>query len=84
MLWTVKPKYPKEARKQRIEGVVVLSGKITKDGDVADLTLVSGAPLFAEAAMDAVQKWKYRPYLLLGKPVEVRTQIQVNFELPKN
>ena len=40
----VKPKYPKEARKQRIEGVVVLSGKITKDGDVADLTLVSGAP----------------------------------------
>jgi TonB family protein len=80
----VKPKYPKKARKQKIEGVVVLSGKITKGGDVADLTLISGDPLFAEAAIDAVQKWKYHPYLLLGKPVEVRTQIQVNFELPKN
>ena len=80
----VNPKYPKEARKEGIQGVVILTAKIGKHGDIADLSVVSGDPLLAKAAMDAVKKWKYRPYLLLGQPVEVQTQIQVNFVLPAN
>lgn len=79
----VNPKYPKQARKKHIQGTVLLYAKISKDGDIADLTLISGDPLLAKAAIDAVKQWKYRPYLLLGEPVEVETQIQVNFMLSR-
>jgi protein TonB len=58
-----------------------MSATISKDGDIADLALVSGEPMLAKAAMDAVKHWKYRPYFLQGQPVEVETQIQVNFTL---
>lgn len=78
----VSPKYPKEARKKHIEGAVILTGTITKDGEIADLLVVTGDQLLAQAAMDAVKNWKYRPYLLVGKPVWVKTQITVNFKLP--
>jgi len=77
----VNPIYPPEARDQHIQGVVVLQVKIDKDGNVYDVALISGHPLLAEAATDAVRQWKYRPYLLNGEPVEVETQVQVNFTL---
>jgi TonB family protein len=77
----VAPKYPKQARKQHIEGTVVMRGTITAQGDVIHLQLESGNPLLTDAAMDAVKKWKYRPYLKAGKPVEVETTITVNFAL---
>ena len=77
----VNPKYPKTARKQHLEGTVILTATISKEGEIADLTLVSGEPMLAEAAITAVKQWKYRPYLLEGRPVAVETQIQVNFEL---
>jgi periplasmic protein TonB len=77
----VNPKYPKKARKQKIEGVVVLKAKITQDGDIVDLSVVSGDPLLVQAAVDAVKQWKYRPYLRDGQPVEVDTEITVNFRL---
>jgi periplasmic protein TonB len=77
----VNPKYPEDAREQRIQGVVLLRARINKDGDIADLQLISGHPLLAPAAIKAVKKWKYRPYMLKGEPVEVETQIQVNFTL---
>jgi TonB family protein len=77
----VNPIYPPEARDQHIQGVVVLQVKIDKDGNVYDVALISGHPLLAEAATDAVKQWKYRPYLLNGEPVEVETQVQVNFTL---
>jgi protein TonB len=81
LIKSVAPKYPKEERKKHIEGQVILKGTITKTGDVVDLQLVSGQPLLVQAALDAVAKWKYRPYLKDGQAVDVETQITVNFSL---
>jgi TonB family protein len=77
----VKPVYPPDARDQRIQGVVTLQAIIDKEGNVANLQLISGHPLLAPSAIEAVKQWKYRPYLLNGNPLEVDTQIQVNFTL---
>jgi len=60
---------------------VVLQAVIGKDGTVGDLRLVSGHPMLAGAAIEAVKQWHYRPYLLNNEPVEVDTQINVNFTL---
>ncbi len=75
------PVYPELARKTRTTGMVRLSAIIGKDGAVQQLTLISGHPLLAPAAMTAVAKWRYSPTLLSGDPVEVLTQIDVNFTL---
>jgi len=80
----VAPEYPPEARRGRIEGTVVMHAIISKAGDVATLELVSGHPMLAPAAIEAVKQWKYKPYLLNGNPVEVDTLIQVNFTLSGN
>jgi len=77
----VNPMYPPDARDQHIQGVVILRATIDKQGNVASLQLISGHPLLAPAAIEAVKQWKYRPYLLNGTPVEVDTQVQVNFTL---
>lgn len=77
----VNPEYPEKARRKRIQGTVVLHALIGKEGDIVDLTTVSGDPLLAKAAIKAVKQWKYRPYLFQGKPVDVDTEIQVNFTL---
>ncbi len=77
----VKPNYPPLARQARISGTVVLHALISKDGSIENLTLISGHPMLAPAAIDAVKQWKYRPYLLNGEPVEVETEVQVNFTL---
>lgn len=77
----VKPSYPPLARQARIQGSVVLQAAIGKDGSIQNLRLVSGHPMLAPAAIDAVKQWKYRPYFLNGEPVEVDTQITVNFTL---
>jgi len=77
----VQPQYPEDARQDRIQGEVVLQALIDKTGDVEKLTLVSGHPLLAPAAIAAVKQWKYKPYLLNGQPVKIETQIVVNFQL---
>lgn len=77
----VEPVYPPLARQARIQGVVLLKAQISKTGDVVNLQLVSGHPMLAPAAIDAVKQWKYRPYLLNGFPVDVETDITVNFTL---
>jgi protein TonB len=77
----VAPHYPDDARQARIQGTVVLNAVIGKNGDVEELTLVSGHPMLAPAAIAAVKQWKYKPYLLQGEPVKVETQIVVNFSL---
>src|SRR5208282_2399623 len=77
----VNPTYPPLARQARIAGTVILRAVISKDGSIENLTLVSGHPMLAPAAIDAVKQWKYRPYLLNGEPVEVDTEVQVNFTL---
>ncbi|MGD0568306.1 MAG: TonB family protein [Candidatus Sulfotelmatobacter sp.] len=75
------PAYPPLARQARIQGTVVLHAVIGKDGAIENLTLVSGHPMLAPAAIEAVKQWRYKPYLLNGEPVEVDTEIQVNFTL---
>jgi TonB family protein len=59
--------------------VVVLHAIISKEGTVEKLTVISGPPMLTQSAVDAVQKWTYRPYLLDGQPVEVETTINVNY-----
>jgi TonB family protein len=73
------PKYPKDAKKAGISGTVVLKGTIAKDGSVKNLQYVSGPEELADSAMKAVKKWKYEPMLINGKPVEVDTNISVEF-----
>jgi TonB family protein len=80
----IDPTYPPLARQARIQGTVVLKVIIGKTGDVQNVELVSGHPMLAPAAVEAVKQWKYRPYLLNGEPIEVDTQVQVNFTLSDN
>jgi TonB family protein len=75
------PIYPPLAKQARIQGVVHLQTVIAKDGTVADLQVISGHPLLVPAALDAVRNWVYQQTLLNGEPVEVMTQIDVNFTL---
>jgi TonB family protein len=77
----VNPVYPPLARQARIQGIVILKVNVSKTGDIEDVQLVSGHPMLAPAAIEAVKQWKYRPYLLNGDPIEVDTKIQVNFVL---
>ena len=81
LLKKVPPRYPEDARQARVQGVVVLKVNIGKEGNVYKTELISGHPLLAPAAIEAVRQWKYKPYLLNGAPVEVETQVQVNFVL---
>ena len=83
LVYDVAPKYPPEAGRARIEGTVVLLAVIGKDGSVEDVRVKSGASALAQAAIEAVKQWRYRPYLLNGEPVELESQITVNFTLSK-
>ncbi|MCL5744535.1 MAG: energy transducer TonB [Acidobacteria bacterium] len=76
-----KPVYPPLAKQARISGVVRLNAIIGKDGTIQNLTVASGHPLLVPAALEAVKQWVYKPTLLNGEPVEVVTQIDVNFTL---
>ena len=76
-----KPVYPALAKQARISGVVHLYAVIGKDGTVKDLRVISGHPLLIQAAMEAVRQWTYQTTLLNGAPVDVVTQIDVNFTL---
>jgi periplasmic protein TonB len=77
----VEPVYPAPARSARIQGPVVLEATISKEGTMEKLQVISGHPILAPAAIDAVKQWRYRPYLLNGEAIEVETQITVNFIL---
>jgi len=76
-----KPQYPPLARQARIQGTVRFTAIIGIDGKIQNLTLVTGHPLLVPAAQQAVKQWVYQPTLLNGEPVEVVTQIDVNFTL---
>lgn len=82
LLQKVLPVYPAAARRQGVQGQVVLKAVIGKDGTIAELRPLQGPQELTAAAMDAVQHWRFRPYQLKGKPVEVETDIRLNFQLP--
>ena len=81
LVYRVQPVYPVEARQEGIQGTVVLRAVISKEGRIDHLTVISGPKELAPAAIGAVQQWRYKPYLLMGNPVEVDTEILVNFKL---
>jgi protein TonB len=75
------PIYPEEAKAAHISGRVILRVVVGKDGTVRDVSLVGGHPLLVAPAKEAVKQWVYQPTLLNGEPVEVLTQVEVNFTL---
>jgi TonB family protein len=81
LVYRVQPVYPEKARRAYIQGTVLLQAVISKEGRIVDLKLISGPKELAPSAIGAVQQWRYRPYMLMGKPVEVETTVQVNFQL---
>ncbi len=78
----VQPTYPTNALHLHVEGSVQLLATITKSGNISAVKILSGDTLLTKAAAEAVKQWKYKPYLLNGEPVEIQTQIMINFKLP--
>ena len=79
ILERVQPVYPPIAKAAHVSGAVVLHAIIDKSGNIKNLQAISGPEMLRSAAIDAVQRWKYKPYLLNGDPTEVDTTITVNF-----
>ena len=81
LIYRVQPSYPALAKATRIQGQVVLHAVISRSGTIESLQVISGHPLLVKAAIDAVRQWRYRPYILNGDPVDVDTEVTVNFVL---
>jgi periplasmic protein TonB len=77
----VEPIYPALAKAARIQGPVHLKAVISREGMIENLQVLAGYPMLVTAAVAAVRQWRYRPYVLNGEPVEVETEITVNFIL---
>ena len=81
LVYRVQPAYPPLARQARIQGAVQMRAIVSKTGVIENLTVLSGHAMLVTAAVEAVRQWRYRPYMLNGEPVEVETEITVNFVL---
>jgi periplasmic protein TonB len=81
VIYRVQPSYPPIARLARVQGTVELRAIISKAGTIENLIAVSGHPMLVKSAIEAVRQWRYRPYLLNNEPIEVETEITVNFVL---
>ena len=84
LIYRVQPNYPPLARQARIQGTVELRAIISRMGTIENLTVLSGHAMLAPSAVEAVRHWRYRPYLLNGEPIEVETEITLNFILGGN
>ena len=82
LMYFVEPVYPAEAKQKQTEGTVELHTKISLEGEVGNVRLVSGSPLLAQAAINAISGWRYRPTLLGGRPIETEDDISMVFRLP--
>ena len=78
---SVQPFYPQLAKQAHIQGVVKLNATIGKEGNVVNLTVISGHPLLVPAAIEAAKQWTYEPTLVNGAPVQTQTEININFSL---
>jgi TonB family protein len=83
LIKSVMPIYPKDAKKAGIQGEVLLDAVIGKTGGVKNLKVVSGPRELQQSALDAVHQWIYKPFLLNGEPVEVKTTVHVIYSLSK-
>jgi protein TonB len=81
LLAPIQPIYPAIAKAARIQGTVVIEAVISRQGLVKQARIVSGQPMLAQAALEAVSRARYQPYMLNGQPVEVYTTIDINFVL---
>jgi TonB family protein len=84
LLQRVEPQYPDDARQQGIQGSVVLDAVVGADGSVRGLNPISGKQQLRSAAIEAVQQWHYKPYIVNGTPVDFETTVTINFALPQN
>ena len=80
----VAPAYPAEALVLRQQGTVILAAMVMEDGTLRDVKAVAGPPVFAPSAVEAVKQWRYRPYVLDGKPVKSEVRIAVDFKFPES
>jgi TonB family protein len=78
----VDPKYPPSALAMHVQGSVLLDATISQEGMISNVIVVKGDKILARAATEAVRQWRYKPYYLDGTPVEIQTQITINFKLP--
>jgi len=81
LIWSPTPPYPAAASEAQVEGEVTVNALVGKDGNVLSATVVSGPPLLREAALRAVEKWQYHPYLVSGNPAVIATTAIIDFEL---
>jgi protein TonB len=83
LLASVRPNYPAEAIAQKLAGSVLLDGTVGPDGHVRDLKLIHGGPILGDAAVQAVEQWRYEPYRRNGVPIVMPIEITIDFNLPK-
>src|SRR5579863_1525542 len=81
---SVRPGYPLLARQMKVQGSVILQALISKDGAIQDLRVVSGPPILASAAQDAVRQWHFKPHYQGSEAVETQAKITVNFTISTN
>jgi protein TonB len=81
---SVNPNYPTLARQMKVQGSVILQAIIGRDGLIQDLQIVSGPPILAGAAREAVKQWHFKPHYLGADPVETQAKITVNFSISTN
>jgi len=81
---SVPPDYPLLARQTKVQGAVTLQALISRDGAIQELQILSGPPILAAAAREAVRQWRFKPYFVNGQPVETEARITVNFTISTN
>jgi protein TonB len=80
LIKSVPPKYPPAALTLHTQGKVLIEATITREGIVTQPRVLKGDPMLARAAIEAVRQWRYKPYFLDGQPIDVQTQITVDFK----
>jgi TonB family protein len=83
LVYRVEPEYPEEALRKQMQGPVVLHVRTGRDGAIEEMRLISGQRLLADAAIAAVKQWRFRPRMVQGQPVEMETEVMLNFRLPR-
>lgn len=84
LIHKVEPEYPAEAKARQVEGPVVLDVQVLGDGTVGTIAVVSGDPLLAQSAINAVKQWRYQPQSADGQGVQRQTRVTVKFTLPQS
>ena len=82
VMFSPAPAYPPAASAARVQGEVTVRAVVGRGGEVVDARVVSGPPLLREAALEAVQRWRYRPYVQNGKPLAVEATAILDFQIP--